>query len=94
MELVSEIILVILTVVAWRSGWQWWALLPVGILMSIIVLIALVEGTVIVALTDLLPGKLALDITLTWLAYLNWCACVSLIFMVAKKKVKKEDQNG
>lgn len=39
------IVEIILTVVAWRKGWRWWALLPVGVAQ----IVAFVSGFVIAA---------------------------------------------
>jgi hypothetical protein len=70
---------IILTIFAWRNGWKWWALLPVGIAFFI----GLIAGANMAAvggdISDM-GGLIVVDIL----------AIIALIVMVSKKKIEKK----
>ena len=67
------IIEIILTVFAWRNGWKWWALLPVGIAVLIGIVVGLSVG--ISGGSSISPGIVVVDIL----------AIIALVVLVAKK---------
>jgi hypothetical protein len=65
----------ILTIFAWRNGWKWRSLIPVGIAM----LIALSVGFGIGAAGGSING------TLPSLIFVDFCAIIALVILICKK---------
>jgi uncharacterized membrane protein YfcA len=78
MLLIAEIIL---TIFAWRNGWKWYALIPLGICMVIGFLIGLIVGMFGGTLPALSP-VLIFDLL----------AIVALIVMVCKKPKPESEE--
>ena len=65
---------IILTISAWRKGWKGWALLPMGICLSVGFLIGMAVGASGGTMEDVLP----------LCVFIELAALISLIVMVAK----------
>jgi hypothetical protein len=64
---------IVLTVFAWRNGWKWLALIPVGAALGLGFIIGLMIGA----------GMLDVDVTSLW--WVDIFAVIALIWMLFKK---------
>ena len=76
MLLIAEIIL---TIFAWKAGWKWLALIPIGVAF----LIGFVIGTQLDSTTSLTG--------LSWFSLFDVAVIGILIFMIVKKRNKNEE---
>ncbi len=72
------VLVVFLTIVAWRHGWKWKALLPVGICVGIGFLIGLGVGSSSGSVSDM-----------GWVVILDIIAIIVLIVMCIKKPASR-----
>jgi hypothetical protein len=78
------IIEIILTIFAWRKGWRWLALIPMGLALLIGFIIGLSIGASGGSVADLSGGAILIDVA----------AIIALIVMVAKGPKAKEQLNN
>jgi zinc transporter ZupT len=56
------IIEIVLTIIAWRKGWKWWALVPLGLAVSIAFSVGFVIGLLGGSAGPVMPFFMLLDI--------------------------------
>jgi len=64
---------IVLTIFAWRNGWKWTALLPIGIAFFIGVIVGISERST------------GVPVDITGLYFFDFAAIVALIIMLIKK---------